>query len=183
MKVITVSRFGDPDVLTYEDVPSPPIAPNEARVRVALAGVNFGDVVLRSGNAFDIPRPYVPGIEAAGIVQGLGSAVRDLAVGSRVAVPLFTTGRLTGGYASEVVFDAERLVPVPDHMFCSSPVVGSDDESSEQASIVNGPARSTRASRDRVVISISSEYTEHAEVGHLRTPALSTVARVLEARS
>lgn len=114
MKVIKVHRFGGPEVLSYEDAPSPPVAPNEARVRVELAGVNYGDVVLRSGNAFDIPRPYIPGIEAVGVVEAVGVDVRDVAVGARVAVPLFTTGRLHGGYASEVVFDAERLIPLPD---------------------------------------------------------------------
>lgn len=114
MKVITVPRFGGPEVLTYEDAPYLPLGPTEARIRVALAGVNYGDVVLRSGNAFDVPRPYVPGIEAAGIVEEVGAEVRDLAIGARVAAPLFTTGRLNGGYASEVVFEAERLVPLPD---------------------------------------------------------------------
>jgi NADPH2:quinone reductase len=114
MKIVTVSRFGGPEVLTYEDAPSPPLGPKEARVRVELAGVNFGDTVLRSGKAFEVPRPYVPGTEAAGVVTEIGAEVRDIAVGARVAAPLFTTGRLHGGYASEVVFDAERLVPLPD---------------------------------------------------------------------
>ncbi|APR76459.1 Quinone oxidoreductase [Minicystis rosea] len=114
MKVITVARFGGPEVLSYDDAPSPQLGPDEARVRVELSGVNYGDVVLRSGKAFDVPRPYVPGIEAAGVVEEVGADVHDVAVGMRVAVPLFTTGRLHGGYASEVVFDADRLVPLPD---------------------------------------------------------------------
>lgn len=108
-----VHRFGGPEVLRYEDAPSSPVGPHEARVRVALAGVNYGDVVLRSGNAFDIERPYVPGIEAAGVVEAVGADVRGVEIGARVAAPLFTTGRLHGGYASEVVFDADRLVPLP----------------------------------------------------------------------
>jgi NADPH2:quinone reductase len=116
MKVITVARFGGPEVLSCEDVPAPVIGPREARIRVELAGVNFGDVVLRSGHAFDIPRPYVPGCEVAGVVEAIGTEVSGIAVGARVAAPLFTTGRLHGGYASEVVFDAARLVPLPDDL-------------------------------------------------------------------
>ncbi|MCW5831634.1 MAG: zinc-binding dehydrogenase, partial [Labilithrix sp.] len=97
-----------------DEAPAPPLGPKEARIRVELAGVNYGDVVLRSGKAFDAPRPYVPGTEAAGVVTEIGAEVHDVAVGASVAAPLFTTGRLHGGYASEVVFDAERLVPLPD---------------------------------------------------------------------
>jgi NADPH:quinone reductase len=113
MKAITVPRFGGPEVLTHEVLPSPPLGPKEARVRVELCGVNYGDVVLRSGEALDVPRPFIVGVESAGIVEAVGDAVSSLELGTRVAVPLFTTGRLHGGYASEVVFDAERLVPLP----------------------------------------------------------------------
>lgn len=114
MNAITIARFGGPEVLCYGDAPRPEVGPREARIRVALAGVNYGDLVLRAGHAFEMPRPYVPGCEATGVVEALGADVRDLAIGARVAAPLFTTGRLHGGYASEVAFDADRLVPVPD---------------------------------------------------------------------
>lgn len=113
MKIITVPRFGGPEVLTYQDAPSPPLGPKEARVRVELSGVSFGDTILRAGKASALRLPYVPGTEVAGVVTEIGPNVRDVAVGMRVAAPLFTAGRLCGGYASEVVFEAERLVPLP----------------------------------------------------------------------
>lgn len=120
MKVITVPQFGGPEVLAYGDAPRLPLGAGQARVRVERSGVNYGDVVLRSGRAFDVPRPFVPGVEAAGVIeelaadageQGIGDGIE---VGARVAVPLFTAGRLDGGYASEVVFEARRLVRIPD---------------------------------------------------------------------
>jgi NADPH2:quinone reductase len=101
-------------VLVYGDVPSPLLGPDQVRIEVALAGVNFGDLVLRSGRDFDRPRPYIPGTEVAGIVSEVGASVRELALGTRVAAPLFAAARLDGGYASEVVFDASRVVPLAD---------------------------------------------------------------------
>jgi NADPH:quinone reductase len=115
MKAITFSRFGGPEVLTSTDVPTPAPGPGEALVRVHRAGVNFGDTVIRAGLVpLELQFPFVPGVEAAGVVEAIGVDVKSVAVGQRVAAPLFTSGRLDGGYAEAVAFDAQRLVPIPD---------------------------------------------------------------------
>ena len=49
MKAIRVHTLGEPEVLTYEDVPDPQSGPGEALVRIAAAGVNFLDIYYRSG--------------------------------------------------------------------------------------------------------------------------------------
>jgi NADPH:quinone reductase len=108
MKAIRVHAPGGPEVLKYEDVPQPVPGPHETLVKIDAAGVNYVDVYQRSGR-YPTPPPYTLGQEAAGTVAAVGSAVRDVQPGDRVAY----TGIL-GGYAEYAAVPAERLVPLPD---------------------------------------------------------------------
>jgi NADPH2:quinone reductase len=92
--------------LTTVEVPEP--GPDQARVRVAAAGVNFKDTYERCG-IYPKPVPHVPGSEGAGVIEAVGADVTDLRVGQRVAWE-----SLPGSYAAEVTGPADRLVPVPD---------------------------------------------------------------------
>jgi NADPH:quinone reductase-like Zn-dependent oxidoreductase len=79
VRAVVLDRFGGPEVLSVADLPDPEPGPGEIRVRVAAATVNPSDVVLRSGALGDLmtgPLPYVPGLEAAGIVEAAGAGVR-----------------------------------------------------------------------------------------------------------
>src|SRR5262249_25014395 len=60
--------------------------------------------------------PAIPGVEATGIVENTGDGVTAISVGARVAVPLFATGAVTGGYADYVTADAGLVVPLPDSL-------------------------------------------------------------------
>lgn len=95
MKVSQLHDFGDPEVLVYEESPTPTPGPGEALVRVATVGVNRMDVELRAGvyggEALTdfyfgqmIRFPHVPGIEPAGTVEALGDDVTSVKVGDRV---------------------------------------------------------------------------------------------------
>jgi NADPH:quinone reductase len=106
MKAIQVSRVGGPEVLEYVDVPAPTPKPEEALIQVKAIGVNFIDVYFREGR-YPSPLPFIDGQEAAGIVTAVGSAVKDVRVGDRVAY----TGRL-GSYAEQAVVPADRLVKI-----------------------------------------------------------------------
>jgi NADPH2:quinone reductase len=107
MKAIRVHAPGGPEVLRYEDVPSPVPGPLEALVKVEAAGVNYIDVYQRTGR-YPTQPPYTIGQEAAGTVAAVGSAVRDVRAGDRVAY----TGIL-GSYAEYAAVPAERLVALP----------------------------------------------------------------------
>jgi len=108
MKAIQVQKTGGPEALTLVDLPVPKPKPTEAVVKIAAIGVNFIDVYFREGR-YPSPLPFVDGQEAAGTVSEVGSEVKSLKPGDRVAY----TGAL-GSYAEYAAVPADRLVRVPD---------------------------------------------------------------------
>ncbi len=76
-------------------------------MKLAASGVNFIDVYHREGR-YKVPLPFVPGQEGAGVVTAVGSDVRSVKAGDRVA----WTG-LLGGYADYAAVPADRLVAIP----------------------------------------------------------------------
>src|ERR1043165_9188688 len=110
MKAIQVSQTGGPEALVPVDVPTPKPKPNEALVQIKAAGVNFIDVYFREGR-YPAPLPFINGQEAAGIVVGVGSDVRTLQLGDRVAY----TG-VMGSYAEYASVPADRLVKIPESL-------------------------------------------------------------------
>jgi NADPH:quinone reductase len=140
MKAVLIRRFGDPEVLSHEDVDVPAVADDEVLVRVHSVSVNRTlDVLVRQGR---YPRavslPLVLGNDPAGTVEALGSEVRGLRAGQRVAVSGFvwcgacrycrvgedddclrrrTIGmHRWGGYAEYVSVPAASVVALPDGM-------------------------------------------------------------------
>jgi NADPH2:quinone reductase len=107
MKAIRVERAGGPEVMQLADLPIPQPKAKEAVVKVAAAGVNSIDAHFRDGR-FKTPLPFVPGQEGAGIVTAIGTGVKSVKVGDRVA----WSGTL-GSYAEYVAGLADSLVPVP----------------------------------------------------------------------
>lgn len=108
MKAVQVQQNGGPEALTLVELPVPKPKPNEALVRIAASGVNYVDVYFREGR-YPTPLPFVVGQEAAGIVVEVGSAVKSVKNGDRVAY----TGPL-GSYAEYASVVADRLVQTPD---------------------------------------------------------------------
>ncbi|MDP3891582.1 quinone oxidoreductase [Nocardioides sp.] len=108
MRAVVVEQTGGPEVLQVQDRPTPEPGPDEVRVDVAAAGVNFIDTYQRSG-AYPLETPFVLGSEGAGTVSAVGAEVSDLAVGDRVAWAMVNGA----GYAEQVLLPAARAVPVP----------------------------------------------------------------------
>jgi len=110
MKALRITRFGEPDVLRVEEVPTPKPASGQALVRVRAAGVNRADVLQRQGHypsPADAP-PDIPGLEFAGEITALAGPSARLAVGQRVF------GLCSGGAQAEyIAVDEELLVPTP----------------------------------------------------------------------
>jgi NADPH2:quinone reductase len=108
MKAIRVEQHGGPEVLTYQDIDRPAPKANEALVRIAAIGVNFIDVYHRTG-LYPMQLPFIPGSEAAGIVEAVGGDVRDIQPGDRVAYAM-----VPGAYAEYAAVPTARLVKIPD---------------------------------------------------------------------
>src|SRR5689334_24940113 len=100
MRAIQVQKTGGPEALTLVDLPVPKPKPNEAVVKIAAIGINFIDVYFREGR-YPSPLPFVDGQEAAGTVSEVGSEVKSLKPGDRVAY----TGVL-GSYAGSAAAPA-----------------------------------------------------------------------------
>lgn len=111
MKTVRFHRTGGPEVLIYEDVPTPSPGESEVLIRVEAVGLNFADVLRRRGDDYPetSPVPFTLGGEVAGIVESLGGGVTDLAVGQFV----YATTRV-GGYAQYVTVRADAVIPLPD---------------------------------------------------------------------
>ncbi|MGB3425068.1 MAG: zinc-binding alcohol dehydrogenase family protein [Castellaniella sp.] len=114
MKLVQMNAFGGPEVLETLEVTPPGIqADDEILVRVRASGINFFELLMRRDQyAVTPPLPARFGVEIAGTVEAAGPQA-GIAMGSRVAVPLFAIGR-DGGYAEYVVAKAAAAVPVPE---------------------------------------------------------------------
>ena len=109
MKAIRVHKFGGPEVLQLDEVPDPTPGPGQVVVRVRAAGVNPVDTYVRSGSYAMLPTlPYIPGNDAAGVVEAVGAGVTRFQKGDRVYV-VRTTTQLCGAYAELALCDAAIL--------------------------------------------------------------------------
>jgi NADPH:quinone reductase len=117
MRQIEFAKFGGTDVLTLVEKSDPTPGAGEILVRVNAIGVNFADTLMRQNRYAVTPQlPAVPGTEVAGVVEKTGPGVSAVSAGTRVAVPLFAAGAVTGGYTSMVVVNADLAVPLPDDL-------------------------------------------------------------------
>lgn len=107
-------EFGGPEQLRVVEVPEPHPGPGEVRIRVHAAAVNPTDTVLRAGfrAADDRKPPYVPGMDAAGVVSEVGDGT-SWQVGDRVMAIVVPTGPHGGAYAEEIVVPAESVARMP----------------------------------------------------------------------
>jgi NADPH2:quinone reductase len=106
-KAIVIEQYGGPEVLNIKNIEIGDPGPGQALVRIGVAGVNFVDINHRRGT---YPRtlPFVPGLEAAGVVEAIGEGVTNVKPGDRVAY----TGQ-PGAYAEASVVQAASLIPLP----------------------------------------------------------------------
>ena len=93
------------------DVPEPVAGPGEALVRVAFAGLNFADTMMRRG-VYPHPKgyPLVAGIELSGVVVATGPGVTSVAAGDRVA----GFSENAGAFAELCAIPAISLLRIPE---------------------------------------------------------------------
>jgi NADPH:quinone reductase-like Zn-dependent oxidoreductase len=114
MKAIVIHEYGGPDVLKREDMPVPKPKDDEVRIKVAAAGVNSFDGVLRSGkyaNIFKMKLPWIPGYDISGTVEKLGGKISRFKIGDPVFAHIsIPTG---GGYAEYALAKENQMALKP----------------------------------------------------------------------
>lgn len=110
MNYIEITQPGGPDVLKLARASIPEPGDQELLIKVHAAGINRPDVIQRAGHyPMKAGMSPVPGLEVAGEVIGVGSAVSDFRVGDKVCA--LTNG---GGYAEYCVVAATQALPIPE---------------------------------------------------------------------
>ena len=113
MKAVRVHEFGPPEVMHLEEMADLQPGAGQVVVRVKAAGVNPADTYVRTGTyAIKPSLPYTPGIDGAGVVEKIGSDVKELKIGARV----YISGTLTGSYAEQALCNLGDVHPLPDHV-------------------------------------------------------------------
>jgi len=103
---ICVREYGGPEQLQLQEVPVPIPAKDQVLIKIVASGVNPIDWKIREG-FMKHPLPYVPGVEASGIVTAVGEGVFGKKVGDEVY------GAVDGSYATYAVTSAEMLFRKP----------------------------------------------------------------------
>ena len=107
MKAIQIRATGGPEVLELAELPIPVPGPGQVLIRIEAIGVNFIEIYFRKGT-YKAALPLVPGSEAAGTVEELGSGVNGFKPGDAVA-----SVSMLGSYAEYALVPAAQLVKVP----------------------------------------------------------------------
>jgi len=112
MKAVVCAEYGAPSTLRVLELPTPVPGPRQVLVTNQVAGVNFPDTLIIQGKyQFKPEPPFSPGGEVAGVIKELGEGVARLKPGDRViAASTF------GGFAEEMVADADKVIAMPDAM-------------------------------------------------------------------
>jgi NADPH2:quinone reductase len=102
-----IYEYGGPEKLRWEQVQVGAPGEGQVLVRNTAVGLNFVDTYQRSG-LYQVPLPFTPGSEGAGVVEAVGPKVKEFKAGDRVAY----TGPI-GAYAEVLLRPADRLVKIP----------------------------------------------------------------------
>lgn len=117
MLAVVARAFGPPEVLNLEELPDPTPGPGEVLVRVHAVGVNPYDTYMRAGGyALSPEPPYIPGADAAGVIDQVGQDVSGVRPGDRVYIGGTATSRAWGAYATLVVCAPHQVHPLPERL-------------------------------------------------------------------
>ncbi len=113
MQAIIIEKTGGASMLKIKDIELPKkFNKDDVLIRHTAIGVNFFDVCFRRGQYKTDRDPIILGTEACGIIEAVGSNVKDFKVGDRVA---YATGPI-GAYAQKRIIDKHHLVLVPQNI-------------------------------------------------------------------
>jgi NADPH2:quinone reductase len=112
MKAIHLNDYGSTDNFALVDAKKPVARPGEVLIRVKYAGLRWGDIMQRNGwPSRGRKTPFIPGQEAAGVIEEVGAGVEQFEPGMRVmATPM------DGAFAEYVAVPAARAWRVPERV-------------------------------------------------------------------
>jgi NADPH:quinone reductase-like Zn-dependent oxidoreductase len=116
MRAVVYRRYGGPEVLEVVDLDEPKMAQDSVLVRIKAAGLNPADIKLRQGvmeQAMDAWFPVIPGWDLAGVVEAVGPAVGEFAVGDEVIGYVRQPILRYGTYAEKIATPSCTLVHKP----------------------------------------------------------------------
>ena len=114
MRAVVITEPGGPEVVSVADLPVREPREGEVRIAVKAAAVSPTDSVLRERGAEDLPAPWVPGMDAAGIVESVGPGVSRLAVDDQVIAAVGPRRPEGGAQVELLVVPAASVVAIPD---------------------------------------------------------------------
>ncbi|RUL49004.1 NAD(P)-dependent alcohol dehydrogenase [Lysinibacillus antri] len=167
MKAIISEKYGSPDLLKLREVITPTPKKNQVLVRVHASSINFGNLVLLTGNplparlAFGLRKPkyVIPGGDMAGIVEAKGEDVTQFQVGDEVYGDLSSSG--WGTFAEYVVVDENQIALKPSNLSFS-----------EAAAVPMAASTALQALRDKGKIQAGQEVLIHGASGGVGTFAV-----------
>jgi NADPH2:quinone reductase len=108
-RAVLCNELGPPERLAIADLPRAELASGTVRVDVKAAGINFPDWLMVLGfYQYKSDLPFVPGMEAAGVISEIAPDVRSLSQGNKVMVRM-----RAGAFAEEAVVPADHVLPLP----------------------------------------------------------------------
>lgn len=116
MKAVVIKEYGNAEKLEMIDVPTPRPESHEVKIHIHYSGVNPVDWKIREGmlqKVFPCEFPLIPGWDAAGIVEEVGSDVTEFQVGDEVYTYCRKPIVQWGTYAQYVCFDSRFVAPKP----------------------------------------------------------------------
>lgn len=108
-KAFRIHQTGGPEVMRWEEVEVGAPGPGQVRLRHTAVGLNFRDILVRSGAHALKSLPSGIGLESAGVIDAFGPGVSGLSIGQRVAC----VAGPDGAYAEARLVPAARVVPLP----------------------------------------------------------------------
>jgi NADPH2:quinone reductase len=128
MRAVVITEPGGPEVVSVADLRVRGPGEGEVRITVIAAAVSPTDSVLRQRGAEGLPAPWVPGMDAAGIVESVGPGVSRVAVGDRVVAAVAPRRPEGGAQVELLVAPAASVVPIPEgatmEQACTLPMNG-----------------------------------------------------------
>lgn len=111
MKAVVLHAYGPATNLAVEEIAAPTPSAGQVLIAVHATGVNPIDWKVRSGAMhamFDVPFPWVPGYDIAGVVESVGEGVTAFRAGDRIF------GRGNGAYAEQAIAPATAIALIPE---------------------------------------------------------------------
>ena len=109
-KAIIIRNYGDAKVLELEKISLNEPGDRELLIRHTAIGVNYHDIYVRSGLYKTLNLPGIPGCEAIGIIEKIGSGVKNFKKGDRI---VYITSDY-GAYATHRMLSNHLAIKVPD---------------------------------------------------------------------